>query len=335
MKQWQVDAPGVESLKMAEVAKPSPKAGEVLVRVRAVSLNYRDRLSIDNNGYAGYGLPFTPGSDLAGEVEAVGAGVSRVEIGDRVINNFNAGWVDGPPPRVDGVVPSLGGPLPGVLAEYVAVPEGWLVKAPKSLSHTQASTLPCCGLTAWTCLIELGRLQPGQTVVVQGTGGMALFAMQLAVAVGARVIVTSSSDDKIERARTLGAWSGINRSTCPDWAGAVLEATNGRGADHIVEVAGGANLAKSVLALAPGGRISLVGVMDGFDSTFPSVPAILAQATIQAVYVGHRRALEDFVRAIDQIELKPVIDHVFDFLELPSAFDAFKKGAFGKVVLAL
>jgi NADPH:quinone reductase-like Zn-dependent oxidoreductase len=320
---------------MAEVAKPSPRAGEVLVRVRAVSLNYRDRLSIDNNGYAAYGLPFTPGSDLAGDVEAVGAGVSRVAIGDRVINNFNAGWVDGAPPRVDGVVPSFGGPLPGVLVEYIAVPEGWLVKAPETLSHTQASTLPCCGLTAWTSLVELGKLQPGQTVVVQGTGGMSMFAMQLAVAIGARVIVTSSSDEKLQRARTLGAWCGINRSARTDWAKAVLDATGGRGADHIVEVAGGANLASSVLALAPGGRISLVGVLDGFDSTFPSVPAILAHATIQAVYVGHRRALEDFVRAVDNIELKPVVGHTFDFSELPSALAAFTKGAFGKVVLTL
>jgi len=335
VRQWQAWGPGVGGLKLAEVDKPAVQAGEVLVRVRAVSLNYRDRLSIDNGGYAAYGLPFTPGSDLAGDVEALGVGVSRFTVGERVINNFNAGWLDGPPPRVNGVVASFGGPLPGVLAEYVAVPEDWLVRAPQTLSYVQASTLPCCGLTAWTSLVELGGLRPGQTVVVQGTGGMSLFAMQLAIAVGARVIVTSSSDAKISRVKSLGAWSGINRASTNDWAAAVVALTDGRGADHIVEVAGGANLGQSILALAPGGRISLVGVIEGFESRFPSVPAILAHATIQAVYVGHRRGLEELVRAVDRMQLEPVVDQVFDFVDLPPALDAFANGAFGKVVVSI
>jgi NADPH:quinone reductase-like Zn-dependent oxidoreductase len=208
-----------------EAPKPFPGTGEVLVRVRAVSLNYRDRLSIDNNGYAAYGLPFTPCSDLAGEIEGLGTGASRFVVGDRVINNFNAGWVDGPPPRIAGVVPSFGGPVPGVLAEYVVAPEAWLVKAPESLSYAEASTLPCCGLTAWTSLVELGRMRPGETVVVQGTGGMSIFALQIAAAAGAEVIVTSSSDSKLERAKALGARHGINRTARTDWAAAVLELT--------------------------------------------------------------------------------------------------------------
>jgi NADPH:quinone reductase-like Zn-dependent oxidoreductase len=157
MKIWQVLGPGRDCLKLAEIPRPSPGPGEVLVRVHAVSLNYRDRLSIDNNGYASYGLPFTPCSDLAGDIEALGAGVSRFTVGERVINNFNAGWMDGPPPRIAGMVPSFGGPVPGVLAEYVVVPEAWLVKAPESLSHAEASTLPCCGLTHGPALWSLGE----------------------------------------------------------------------------------------------------------------------------------------------------------------------------------
>jgi len=314
---------------------PSAGPGEVLVRVRAVSLNYRDRLLIDNNGYEQYGLPFTPGSDLSGEIEEVGSGVSRFAVGDHVINNFNADWLDGPPPRINGIVPSFGGPLAGVLSEYMTLSEQQLVRAPKSLSHAEASTLPCCGLTAWTSLIELGHLQPGQTVVVQGTGGISIFALQLAAAVGAQVIVTSSSEEKLGRATLMGASFGINRTKRPDWEVAVLEVTGGRGADHIVEVAGGANLGKSILALAPGGRISLIGVVDGFESTFPLVPAIFAHATIQAVYVGHRRGLEDFVRAVDRIQLKPKVGSEFDFPDLPAALEAFARGAFGKVVLNL
>lgn len=325
MKIWQVLGSGRSGLKLVDAPKPFPGTGEVLVRVRAVSLNYRDRLSIDNNGYAAYGLPFTPCSDLAGEIEALGTGASRFAVGDRVINNFNAGWVDGPPPRIAGVVPSFGGPVPGVLAEYVVVPEAWLVKAPESLSYAEASTLPCCGLTAWTSLVELGRMRPGETVVVQGTGGMSIFALQLAAAAGVEVIVTSSSDSKLERAKALGARHGINRITRTDWAAAVLELTGGQGAVHILEMAGGANLASSVAAVAPGGRISL--------SSFPSVPAIQAQATIQAIYVGHRRGLENLVRAVDQIGLKPVIGAEFTFVDFLPALDAFTKGAFGKVVV--
>ncbi|MGX1164145.1 NADPH:quinone reductase-like Zn-dependent oxidoreductase [Bradyrhizobium sp. USDA 372] len=335
MKTWQVRGPGRDCLKLAEIPRPSPGTGEVLVRVHAVSLNYRDRLSIDNNGYASYGLPFTPCSDLAGEIEALGAGVSRFTMGERVINNFNTDWMDGPPPRIAGVVASFGGPVPGVLAEYVVVPEAWLVKAPESLSYSEASTLPCCGLTAWTSLVELGRIRPGEIVVVQGTGGMSIFAIQLAAAAGAEVIVTSSSDAKLARAKALGARHGINRTTSPDWAAAVLELTGGRGADHILEMAGGDNLANSVRAIAPGGRISLIGVIDSFNSSFPSVPAILAQATIQAIYVGHRRGLQDLVRAVDRIGLKPVIEAEFEFADFLSALDVFAKGPFGKVVITV
>lgn len=333
MKTWHATGPGIESLRLAEVDVPIPGWGEVLVRVDAVSLNYRDQLLIANDGYARFGLPFTPCSDMAGTIEVVGKGVSRFAVGDRIINNFNGGWIDGEPPRHDGEIASFGGPLPGTLAEYMALPAEWLVKAPSSLSAAQASTLPCTGLTAWTSLIEIGRLMPGQTVVVQGTGGFSLFALELGRRVGAEVIVTTTSAAKAERAYALGATHVVERNDGEKWAEQVKVITKGRGADHILEVAGGLNLESSVAALAPGGRISLVGVLEGFDSTFPSVPAIHSFATIQAIYVGHRAGLERLVRAVDTCGFSPAIDSEFDFAEFPNALARLQQGPFGKVVV--
>lgn len=333
MKTWHVTGVGAGSLRLAETDIPEPGDGEVLVRVNAVSLNYRDQLLIANNGYARFGLPFTPGSDMAGTIEAVGPGTSRFAVGDRVINNFNAGWIDGEPPRRDGEIASLGGPLPGTLAQYRVFPAEWLVKAPSSLSDAQASTLPCAGLTAWTSLIELGRLMPGQSVVVQGTGGFSLFALTLAQKAGAEVIVTTTNAIKAERAYGLGARHVVDRNHGSGWAEQVNAITGGRGADHILEVAGGRNLENSISALAAGGRISLVGVMEGFDFTVPSVPAIHGFATIQAVYVRHRAALERLARAVDVCGLSPAIDSEFDFADLPRALARLHEGPFGKVVV--
>lgn len=333
MKCWQVVGSGREGLRLVEQEKPIPRAGEVLVKVAAVSLNYRDRLMIENNAYAAYGLPFVPCSDLAGHVEALGSGATRFSVGDRVINNFTAGWLAGPPPRAAGVVPSFGGPIQGVLSEYVAVSAEWLTKAPVGLSDVEASTLPCAALTAWTSLIELGGLKPGEVVLVQGTGGVSLFALQFACAAGAEVIVTTSSDEKAERVKALGARHVINRVTSTDWAAEVSRLTSGRGADHIIEVAGGTNLGASVTALAPGGQIYLIGVIEDFDSNFPSVPAMHAFATIQAVFVGNRAGLDNMIRAIDTNGLKPIVDTEVDFAEFPSALDRLARGPFGKVVV--
>jgi NADPH:quinone reductase-like Zn-dependent oxidoreductase len=335
MKVWQVSGPGANGLKLAEAETPEPGRGEVLVRVKAVSLNYRDMLMLENGGYSRFGLPFTPCSDLAGEIAAIGDGVHHFAVGDRVINNFNAGWIDGDPPRHEGEIASFGGPLSGTLSEYVALPAEWLVKAPVSLREAAASTLPCTGLTAWTSLVEMGRLAPGQTVVVQGTGGFSLFALQLANRIGAEVIVTTSNASKAERASALGARHVINRSEGPNWAEQVKTITHGRGADHILEVAGGTNLNNSVRALAPGGRISLVGVIESFDARFESVPAIHSLATVQAVYVGHRKGLERLVRAVDVCGLSPEIDSEFAFADFPRALARLREGPFGKVVMTI
>jgi NADPH:quinone reductase-like Zn-dependent oxidoreductase len=333
MKSWQATGHGRDGLQLVELPKPLPGAREVLVRVKAVSLNYRDRLMIENNGYAAYGFPFTPCSDLAGEIEALGKSVTRFALGDRVIGNFNAGWINGPPPRVGSEIPSLGGPLPGVLSEYVSLPADWLVRAPAALTDVQASTLPCAALTAWTSLFELGGLKPGQTVVVQGSGGVSLFALQFASAIGAEVIVTTTSEAKAERVRALGARHVVNREKTPDWAAAVIGITGKRGADHILEIAGGANLGSSVRALAPAGRIYLIGVIQGFEASFPSVPAIHSFAAIQAVFVGNRAGFENMVRSIEANGLDPVIDSILEFEEFPEALGCLERGPFGKVVV--
>ncbi|NTX09845.1 NAD(P)-dependent alcohol dehydrogenase [Myxococcus sp. CA056] len=333
MKRWELRRPGRANLELASVAIPTPVAGEVLVRVSAVSLNYREKLFLDGAGYSDVPWPFVPTSDMVGEVVATGGGVTRFKVGERVLAAFNADWVDGPVPRVNGSVRSLGGSLPGVLSEYVAMPESWLVAAPRTLDDVRASTLPCAGLTAWTALVELGGVRPGQTVVTQGTGGVSLFAVQLASALGARVIVTSGDEEKLARAKKLGAAHGIHRRQTPDWEKAVVELTGGRGADHILEMVGGDNLARSVSALAPGGRVTLIGVLDGFDMRFPVVPLFQTQGVIQGVLVGNRRGLENFVRAVDALRLEPVVDATYALREFPKALEHLDRGPFGKVVV--
>ncbi|WNZ61582.1 NAD(P)-dependent alcohol dehydrogenase [Myxococcus sp. MxC21-1] len=331
MKRWQAKQAGRAHLELAEVAIPSPGAGEVLIRVSAVSLNYREKLMLDGGGSLTAHQPFTPASDMAGVVVAAGAGVQRFKEGARVIANFQTDWVDGPVPR--GTVRSLGGNAPGVLAEYVVMPEQWLVASPETLDDVQASTLPCAGLTAWTSLVELGGLRPGHTVVTQGTGGVSLFAVQLAAAMGAEVIVLSGDEDKLARVKALGAAHGIHRRHTPEWHTAVLELTRGAGADHILELVGGENLGRSVRALASDGRVSLIGVFEGFESRFPVQPLFLSSGVIQGIFVGHRRGLENLVRAVDRLALKPVVDTVYSLDALPTALEHLDRGPFGKLVI--
>jgi NADPH:quinone reductase-like Zn-dependent oxidoreductase len=271
---------------------------------------------------------------MAGVVEAAGEGVTGFKPGDRVLTSFTAGWVDGPPqPRGKDMPDSLGGNLPGLLAEYVVLPEAWVVATPGSLRDTEASTLPIAGLTAWTALIELGHLRPGQTVLLQGTGGVSLFALQIAAAAGAQVIVISGSDEKLAKAKQLGTNLGINRRSTPDWPQAVKDLTAGRGADHVLEMVGGENLNRSLDALAPNGRVSVIGVLEAFDYKFDAVPLFRNQATLQGIFVGPRRSLEAFARAVDQQRLKPVIDAEYGFSDLPRALDHLDQGSFGKVVI--
>lgn len=334
MKSWSLGGSSRDSLNIIDTEIPTPGPGEVLVRVANVSLNYRDLLVISGQMGVGKPEPFTPGSDMAGVVTAIGQGVSRFAMGDRVISTYVPGWIDGRG-LGNAATPygiTMGGPLQGVLAEYIAVPADWLVRAPASLDDAQASTLPIAGVTAWFSLIEEGKLKAGETVLVQGTGGVAMFAIQVAKAHGAKVIITSSDDQKLARAKALGADVGINRLK-GDWAQAVLEATGGHGADHILEIAGGPGLAKSAQACAVGGRIYVIGVIEGFELAAPVFPVLLKQLHVQGIFVGHRRAAEDFVRAVDGLGLKPVIDHRYPFAALQDALDHLERGPFGKVVI--
>ena len=335
MKQWQLTAFDGKSLELADVAVPNPGDNDVLVRVGAVSLNYRDKLVMAGGLLPEKPpLPFVPVSDMSGEVVAVGSDVSRFKVGDRVIGNYWTQWIDGPPPaemKRHGL--SLGGPLPGMLAEYVRLNEEVLVRAPATLSHEQASTLPVAGLTAWFALVETHQRAADQTIVVQGTGGVSLFSLQIARALGARVILTSRSAAKLERARSLGTIDTIDTSVSPDWSRAVQELTNGRGADVVLEMLAGDNIRQSADALAHGGHIPLIGFLEAADIALPALQLMLKRATIEGIAVGHRRGLEDLARFIDTNRIAPVIDRAYAFQEALAAFDHLERGPFGKVVI--
>jgi NADPH:quinone reductase-like Zn-dependent oxidoreductase len=329
MKRWQMSRLGRDSLSLVDAAIPRPGPGEILVKVGAVSLNHRDKLVVESGMGMTLDFPLTPGSDMAGMVVEAGAGATRFATGDRVLGTFWPGWIDG---LASGPRAALGGPLPGVLSEYLVLPQDWAVAAPRRLDDAAASTLPCAGLTAWFALVETGGLKAGQTVVAQGTGGVALFGMQLARAHGADAIVISGDPAKLERARALGATHGIDRHATPDWGRVVRDLTGGRGADHVLELAGG-NLAQTAEALAQGGRVALIGLLDGLSFTAPTVPVMMKQAVVQGISVGHRRGLEDLVRAVDGTGLAPVIDAEYAFTDLPAALDHLDRGPFGKIVV--
>lgn len=330
MKRWEYVS-GEGGLAVHDAERPVPGTGEVLVRVRAVSLNYRDVAMLDGVFPSSTDRRVVPGSDMSGEVVGLGPSARRFPIGAPVISADTMSWIDGPaPPRETNSVAIL-----GRLAEYVVVREENLVLAPASLSHLEASTLPVAGLTAWFALIELGRVKAGDTVVVQGTGGVSLFALQFAKAHGARTIVITSNDYKAARARSLGADAAVDRIAVPDWHEAVLELTGGAGASHIVEMSGGDNIARSVSALAFGGRISLIGVLGETELRAPILPMLYKRAQIIAIGVGHRRAEEDMIRAVDHLGIKPVIDAVYPFTDVSEAFQHLRRGPFGKVVIEL
>ena len=320
---------------MAERPIPRPGPKELLVRVAAVSLNYRDKLVINGELLPQRpAMPFVPISDMAGEVIEVGAHTTRFRTGERVMGNFWTQWLGGEPPRAmlqHGL--SLGGPLPGMLAEYVVISEEVAVASPMSLSDEEACTLPVAALTAWFALVEAGGLRKGQTVLVQGTGGVSLFGLQFARALGARVIVTSRSDSKLERAKALGAWAGINTTLSPAWAHKAIEMTEGYGVDHVLELIGGENLRQSVEALAGAGHILQIGFMEDAEIRIPAVPLQLRRGTLKGVSVGHRHAFENMNKAIDFHGIKPVIDETFAFSEVPASLARLEKGPFGKVVI--
>lgn len=323
---------GPSGLKAASLPSPAPGPGQVKLRIRAVSLNYRDLLLAGGLYNPKLKLPITPVSDGAGLVIENGPGASRFQPGDRVVVNFMPGWVEG---RLDEVKArtALGAESAGMLAEEVVVDESGLVAIPEALSFEQAATLPCAGVTAWNAVVECGRVKPGDVVVVQGTGGVSLFALQFAHAAGATVIATSSSDDKLARAKALGAAHGVNYKTTPEWDRAVREFTGGRGVDLVVEVGGAGTLPRSVKAVRMNGVIALIGVLAGLGEVNP-MPILMKGVGVQGIFVGSRTMFEAMNRAMAANRIEPVIDRVFPFEEAPAAY-AHLAGQthFGKVVV--
>ena len=334
MKVFQIqEFGGPDNLLPAELPDPVPGWGQVLIRVRAVSLNYRDLLMCRGIYNPKLKLPAIPLSDGAGEVVATGAGVSRFKPGDRVAACFMPEWVDGPPDD-EKARSALGGGGVGMLAELAALPEHGLVSIPSHLTLEQAATLPCAGVTAWNALVESGGIKPGETVLVQGTGGVSLFALQFARLAGARVIATSSSDQKLARALELGATDGINYKTTPDWDKRARELTAGKGVDKIVEVGGAGTLPRSMRAVRTGGYIALIGVLSGVTAEVNPMPIVMKNIRVQGIFVGSRAMFEAMNRSIAISQMHPVIDRVFDFNQAPEAFKYLDSGAHvGKVVI--
>jgi NADPH:quinone reductase-like Zn-dependent oxidoreductase len=325
---------GPESLKCEDLPSPEPGYGQVRVRLRATSLNFRDLMMSKGVYNPKIKLPLIPLSDGAGEVATVGQGVTRFRVGDRVVSAFMPGWVDGPPTEAK-TRSALGGEADGVLAEEALLPETGLLPIPAHLSFEEAATLPCAALTAWNALVETGGIRPGDSVLVQGTGGVSIFALQFARQAGARVIATSSSDAKLARVRDMGASDGINYKTTPGWDKRVRELTGGQGTDMIVEVGGAGTLPLSTRAIKLGGYIALIGVLTGAGD-FNPIPLLMKNIQLQGIFVGSVAMFESMLKAIEVSRLRPVIDRVFPFDQAVEALKYLESGAhFGKVVIAI
>ncbi len=331
---WALDGFGLDRLSRTTLIPPPLGDEDILVEVAAAALNYRDLLVVDGTLVPDLAFPFVPGSDAVGRVIARGAGATGFAVGDRVLTHLFVDWRERKPPARDlSTTRSRGGPLQGVLARHIVLDQNHVVRAPERLSDPAAATLPVAGLTAYSALVDDGRLGEGATVVVQGTGGVACFAIQFAAALGARVIATSSSDSKLERARTLGATETINYRETPAWDEAVLDLTDGRGADRIVELAAGDGLQRSIHALAFGGEIAQIGFLGDPVAAIHVGTLMLRQASIRGIAVGSRAAFERMVEWLDRTGIEPVIDSIHRFADADEAFRRMRSGPFGKVII--
>lgn len=335
MRAYQLPKGGAGIDALAKVERPNPKPGhrQVLVKVAACSLNFRD-LGIVRGTYR---MPvrdnLVPLSDGAGEVVEVGSGVTRVKVGDKVAGNFFQRWPGGEPPS-DVQSTALGGGTDGMLSEYVVLEEEGVVKIPAHLSLEEGATLPCAGVTVWHAMMEHGKMIAGQTVLLQGTGGVSVFGLQFAHAMGMQAVITSSSDDKLAKAKKLGATHTINYKTTPDWDKAAMEFTGGRGVDHVVEVGGAGTFAKSFGAIRVGGKISMIGNLSGPATEFNPALVMGKRANLQGISVGSTQMFEAMNRMIAANSIKPVIDKVFGFDEAKAAYQHMASGAhFGKIVI--
>lgn len=336
MRAWSLDgAFGLENLHLIDLPEPEPAPGELLLGLRAASLNYRDLLILTGRYNPKQPLPLIPGSDACAEVLAVGAGVRGVSVGDRVLPSFSQTWLAGPL-RGAAQRGALGGPLSGVLRARFCLPAAACVRAPAHLTDAEAATLPCAGVTAWRALAVEGRVRPGDVVLTQGTGGVSLFAVQLGALLGARVIVTSSQDARLERALALGATHGLNYRAAPDWGAKAAALAGGEGVDLVVELGGAGTLDQSLRAVRPGGTVAVIGVLDGVEVPLQLTRLLMRGVRLQGVFVGSRDDLADLCRALEAAPaVRPVVDRVFPFDALPAALAHLQAGAhMGKVVVA-
>lgn len=335
MKSYEIQDFGIDRLKIVEREKPEPKPDEVLVRFHAASLNYRDLMMVEGSYNPNLKRPLVPFSDGAGEVVETGENVSKFKPGDRVMPIFMQGWLDGGIDYAKART-ALGGDLDGVLREFGTFHENGLVCIPDHLSFEEASTLPCAGLTAFNALYESGGLKPDDTLLLQGTGGVSIFALQLASVFGNRIIITSSSDEKLEKAEKLGATDLINYKKTENWDEKVLELTGREGVTHVIEVGGAGTLAKSMKSVKMGGHIAVIGVLAG-EGEFSHVPIFMKAIRMHGIYVGSRQMFEALNQMLCQHpHLKPAIDKTFEFEEAPEALEYMKSGEhFGKIVVKI
>jgi NADPH:quinone reductase-like Zn-dependent oxidoreductase len=333
MKIWQIPSFGIDNLELVDRPTPQPGPGQVLINVHAASLNYRDLMVVVGKYNPKLVMPRIPCSDGAGEVAAVGEGVTRVKVGDRVAGIFMQNWIDGPPTAAKQRA-ALGGDIDGMLAESVVLDQNGVVSVPDHLSWEEAATLPCAGVTAWNAVVRAGRVKAGDTVVIQGTGGVSIFALQFARLHGARVVGTSGHDDKLKRAGKHGLDAGFNYKVSPEWAKWVIEQTDGVGADLVVEVGGAGTFMQSLKAVRIGGTIAEIGVLSQASEQLDIRPILHKQANLQGIYVGSRSLFEEMNKAIHQHRLQPVVDEVFTFDGAKEALRKMESGShFGKLVI--
>lgn len=332
---YEVHEFGISNLRLVSESVPSPGPDEVIVRLRAAALNYRDVMVIEGSYNPKMRLPAIPFSDAAGEIVEIGSDSAKWQIGDRVCTTVIPGWVDGEP-AAEKVKTAIGaGRSEGVLREFAIFHQDSLVAAPAHLSFVEAATLPCAALTAWHALMVSGDLKPDDIVLTLGTGGVSIFALQFARMLGAKVITTSSSDEKLERARTLGADHLINYRSREDWENKVLEITGGRGVDHVVEVGGTGTLTRSIKSVRNGGHVALIGALD-MSGEFNPVPVFMRNIKVQGIFVGSKRMFESMNAAIVEHQMNPIVDKVFEFEEARGALDYMKSGShFGKMVIGI
>jgi NADPH:quinone reductase-like Zn-dependent oxidoreductase len=324
---------GPFTMKQVEVPVPQPGAHQVLIRIHATSLNRRDVYLLHGQYPVGTRQTLVPVSDGAGEVVALGSGANRFHIGDRVAGIFFQAWISGRAPT-NATQTALGGFIDGMLSQYVVLDDSGVVKIPATLSYEEAATLPCAGVTAWNGLFTRGRMQPGDFVLLEGTGGVSLLGLSLALADGAKPIITSSHDEKLARAKALGAVGGVNYVTTPEWEKPVRALTGGSGIQEVLEVGGKDTLPHALATLGDGGHIALIGGLSGFGGNVPAMSLLNANITVSGIYVGSRADFEALNAFIDAHHVKPVIDKVYEFKDAAAAFDALDKGeSFGKVVI--